>query len=175
MGSNGLDLKNAGIGVYAAGNWGTQIEKKPGLGQNAIGTQALAANAVPRVQPVPPRGPQGPDPCPWRPRSNRRPAAGVVPAAAGSREEPASPPSPAVPPSAPLTIFLPAVSGPSLQDLSGPFKNGSAATSLPALACARLSLPHLATRLPRSARDCGRREARPKIQQNACASVPSAS
>lgn len=46
MGSNGLDLKNAGIGVYAAGNWGTQIEKKPGLGQNAIGTQALAANAV---------------------------------------------------------------------------------------------------------------------------------
>lgn len=94
MGSNGLDLKNAGIGVYAAGNWGTQIEKKPGLGQNATGTQALAANAVPRVQPVPPRGPQGPDPCPWRPRSNRRPAAGVVPAAAGSREGPRARPAP---------------------------------------------------------------------------------
>lgn len=103
------------------------------------------------------------------------PRRGVVPAAAGSREGPASPPSPAVPPSAPLTIFLPAVSGPPLQDLSGPFKNGSAATSLPASAGARLSLPHLTTRLLRSARDGGRREARPKIQQNACASVPSAS
>lgn len=174
MGSNGLDLKKAGKGFYAAGNRERQAERSLGEGRMQSGTQALAANAAPWVQPIPPRG-QGPDPCPRRPRSNRRPAAGGRPGRRWKSGRAASPPSPAVPPSAPLTIFLPAVSGPPLQDLSGPFKNGSAATSLPALAGARLSLPHLTTRLLRSARDGGRREARPKIQQNACASVPSAS
>lgn len=93
MGSNGLDLKKAGKGFYAAGNRERQAERSLGEGRMQSGTQALAANAAPWVQPIPPRG-QGPDPCPRRPRSNRRPAAGGRPGRrwkSGRACEPAQP------------------------------------------------------------------------------------
>lgn len=125
-----------------------------------------------RPNPFPPRGPQG---------STRRPRSNRPPAARGSSGPPLEVgngrrvrPTPRCLPSPPLTIFLPVVSGQLPCDLLGPFKNGSAATSLPASAGAPLSLPHLTTRPPWPARDSGRREARPKTLRNADAGASGA-
>lgn len=101
-------------------------------------------------------------------------SAGVFRAAAGSRDRRRTCTVPRCLPPPPLTIFLPVVSRPLPCDLLGPFKNGSAATSLPASAGTQLSLPHLTTRPPRPARDSGRREARPKIRRIADADAGSA-
>lgn len=80
-------------------------------------------------------------------------------------------PAPRCRPPPPLTIFLPVLAGPPPCELSGPFKNGSAAASLPASASAGLTRPHLTTRPLRPARDGGRREARPKLLRNSYAGV----
>lgn len=167
MGSNGLDWKNVGIRSYSAGNKGVRVERSLGEAgmQSEPGTRHQRRGSCPDLR----RGDQR-----ARPGSTRRPRSNRPPAARGSSGPPLEVgngrrvrPALRCLPSPPLTIFLPVVSGPLPSDLLGPFKKGSAATSLPASAGARLNLPHLTTRPPWPARDRGRREARPKIQRNA--------